>query len=251
MPRAQSRARRIGSWRVCSIKRRLGCRAESFVSFSADRLGRICTSLTDVQAPAILERCRKGDSACRHRNEISKNRDLFLGSPPPPSHVQVRYEFDLGDRGLKFARALRKLETEENSQWLAVGLDDCAGDAVLVVADNPLNVPNRPPAVPETIWEAAEKGDAGAIKHIATMYDRGQGVPQDYLEAIRWYRLAAAKGDDFSMSRIGFLYHVGTGVQQSDAEALRWMRMSADKGNAYALGVVGGAYYNGLGVPEN
>ena len=27
------------------------------------------------------------------------------------------------------------------------------------------------------------------------MYAKGQGVPQDYAEALKWYRLAAAQGD--------------------------------------------------------
>jgi len=26
------------------------------------------------------------------------------------------------------------------------------------------------------------------------MYDRGQGVPKDYKEAVKWYRLAAEQG---------------------------------------------------------
>ena len=27
------------------------------------------------------------------------------------------------------------------------------------------------------------------------MYDNGEGVPQDYKEAVKWYRLAAEQGD--------------------------------------------------------
>ena len=37
----------------------------------------------------------------------------------------------------------------------------------------------------------AEKGDASAQYLLAGRYDRGQGVPQDYSEAARWYRKAA------------------------------------------------------------
>src|ERR1035438_5254339 len=31
--------------------------------------------------------------------------------------------------------------------------------------------------------------------HLGLMYYQGQGVPQDYKEAMRWYRLAADQGD--------------------------------------------------------
>ncbi|GAB4233825.1 MAG: hypothetical protein Tsb0032_39480 [Kiloniellaceae bacterium] len=44
-------------------------------------------------------------------------------------------------------------------------------------------------------WQPlAEAGDAAAQYNIALMYQRGEGVRQDYAEALRWYRLAAEQG---------------------------------------------------------
>ena len=40
----------------------------------------------------------------------------------------------------------------------------------------------------------AEQGHAAAQKHLGTMYEFGQGVSQDYAEAVKWYRLAAEQG---------------------------------------------------------
>ena len=40
----------------------------------------------------------------------------------------------------------------------------------------------------------AEKGDADAQYNLGVMYGKGQGVPQDYAEAMRWYYKAAEKG---------------------------------------------------------
>ena len=37
----------------------------------------------------------------------------------------------------------------------------------------------------------AEQGDAEAQVLLGAMYDFGDGVPQDDVEAVRWYRLAA------------------------------------------------------------
>ena len=37
----------------------------------------------------------------------------------------------------------------------------------------------------------AEQGDVDAQYHLGVMYDNGDGVSQDYKEAVRWYTLAA------------------------------------------------------------
>ncbi len=37
----------------------------------------------------------------------------------------------------------------------------------------------------------AEQGNASAQFNLGFMYNKGQGVPQDYTEAVKWYRLAA------------------------------------------------------------
>ena len=40
----------------------------------------------------------------------------------------------------------------------------------------------------------AEKGAAQAQNILGVMYDKGQGVPQDYVQAHMWFNLAAAQG---------------------------------------------------------
>ena len=42
---------------------------------------------------------------------------------------------------------------------------------------------------------AAEAGDAVAQYNLGIMYYNGKGVPQDYAEAVKWYRLTADQGD--------------------------------------------------------
>ncbi len=45
----------------------------------------------------------------------------------------------------------------------------------------------------------AEQGDADAQNKLGFMYDDGLGVPQDYAEAMKWYRNAAEQGQrDFN-----------------------------------------------------
>ena len=40
----------------------------------------------------------------------------------------------------------------------------------------------------------ANQGYAAAQFNLGIMYDEGQGVPQDYAEALKWYRKAAEQG---------------------------------------------------------
>ena len=49
----------------------------------------------------------------------------------------------------------------------------------------------------------AEQGDVGAQLFLATMYEDGKGVPQDYIQAYKWYALTAVRGDQtFAIFRI-------------------------------------------------
>ena len=98
---------------------------------------------------------------------------------------------------------------------------------------------------------AAGQGDARAQHNLGNMYAEGHGVPQNDIEACRWYRLAADQGDARAQSMLGFMYDEGRGVPQNDAEACRWYRLAADQGDAWAQSRLGFMYSEGRGVPKN
>jgi tetratricopeptide (TPR) repeat protein len=77
----------------------------------------------------------------------------------------------------------------------------------------------------------AEKGDAKAEYSLGYMYYHGKGAPQDYAEAVRWYRKAAEQGDARAEAVIGSTYFYGKGVAQDYAEAVRWYRKAAEQGD--------------------
>ena len=137
--------------------------------------------------------------------------------------------------------------------------------------------PSRETPTRSTIW--------------AVMYNKGQGVPQDYAEAVRWYRRAAEQGTmpaaQFNLGvmyarngqgvplrtdaeavrwyppgsragkrppaqfNLGVMYYKGLGVPQDDAEAMRWFRRAAEQGHADAQYFLGVMYYLGQGVPQD
>jgi len=97
----------------------------------------------------------------------------------------------------------------------------------------------------------AEKGLPEAQFNIGLLYDKGQGVPQNYAEAVTWYRKAAEQGNAKGQYSLGRMYIKSQGVPQDYAEAVTWLRKAAEQGNAkgqYSLGMM---YYRGRGVPKD
>ena len=66
------------------------------------------------------------------------------------------------------------------------------------------------------------------------MYHRGEEVPQDYLEAVKWYHRAAEQGHAFAQNNLGVMYAKGAGVPQDYARAHMWFNIAASSGKDYA-----------------
>ncbi len=70
----------------------------------------------------------------------------------------------------------------------------------------------------------------GAALHFqAIMYENGHGVPQDYAEAVKWYRLAAEQDYVFAQHYLGVMYLEGLGVPPDDVQALLWFNLAASR----------------------
>ena len=97
----------------------------------------------------------------------------------------------------------------------------------------------------------AEQGNANAQFNLGLIYDNGRGVPQDFAEAAKWYRLAAEQGQADAQCNLGVMYSEGQGVAQDYAEAVKWYRQAAEQGQAGAQFNLGGSYREGEGVPQD
>ncbi len=87
--------------------------------------------------------------------------------------------------------------------------------------------------------------------NLGYMYEKGNGVSEDYSEAVRWYREAAEQGYATAQYNLGCMYYGGKGVSKDYTEAIRWFRMAAEQGNARAQYNLGMMYENGIGVSED
>ncbi len=66
----------------------------------------------------------------------------------------------------------------------------------------------------------ADQGFASAQFNLGLMYAKGLGVPQDYVQAYRWYTLAAGQGDDLAGKFKGLLEKSMTPEQLAEAQRL-------------------------------
>ena len=73
-----------------------------------------------------------------------------------------------------------------------------------------------------------------AQDHLGNMYYWGNGVSQDYSEAVKWYRKAAEQGDAEAQNNLGQMYRNGYGVSKDYSEAIKWYRKAARQGNETA-----------------
>ena len=98
---------------------------------------------------------------------------------------------------------------------------------------------------------AANQGYARAQFNLGLRYANGQGVPQNYAEAAKWMRLATEQGLAQAQYALGLFYHNGQGVNQNYVEAAKWYRMATNQGYAMAQYNLGVLYHNGQGVLQN
>ncbi len=66
-------------------------------------------------------------------------------------------------------------------------------------------------------------------RRLGQLYEDGQGVPRDYVEALKWYRMAADRDDIWAQLAVGRFYEKGRGVRQDDEEACFWFSLAASR----------------------
>ena len=82
----------------------------------------------------------------------------------------------------------------------------------------------------ELIRQAAERGNAPAQFRLALCYEEGQGLSQDYGQAIYWWRKAAEQGDAEAQYSLGICYAEGIGVDRDSKQAEYWKNLAIQNG---------------------
>jgi len=116
---------------------------------------------------------------------------------------------------------------------------------------NGQGVPQDFDAARKWYLKAAEQGFARAQNNLGFMYETSQGVPRSYLEAAKWYRLAARQGSASAQYNLGLMYKLGRGVTQDHVQAMKYWRQAADQDYPNAQYQLGVTYANGQGVQRD
>ena len=101
-------------------------------------------------------------------------------------------------------------------------------------------------------WQPlAQQGNVDAQCMLGVLYISGWGIPQNSVEAARWFRRAGKQGDVTAQSFLGDMYDNGEGVPQDNVEATRWYRKAAEQGDVEAQYELSDRYANGKGVLQD
>ena len=79
------------------------------------------------------------------------------------------------------------------------------------------------------VTKEANLSDADEQFNLGSRYAEGQGVPQDFSQALVWYRQAANQGLADAQFNLGAMYIAGEGVPQDYVEAHKWYNLAASR----------------------
>lgn len=82
----------------------------------------------------------------------------------------------------------------------------------------------------ELLRRAAEQGNADAQYNLGDCYYYGEGVAQDYAQAVYWYRQAAEQGNAWAQYNLGVCYAEGLGVDRDSKQAESWKNLAIQNG---------------------
>lgn len=99
--------------------------------------------------------------------------------------------------------------------------------------------------------DAARGGDADAQFELGARYAGGDGVAQDWGEALLWFRLAAEQGMDRAQHNLAVLHERGRGIEIDMREAARWYERAAAQGYGPSQYNLAAAHARGIdGAPD-
>jgi hypothetical protein len=97
-----------------------------------------------------------------------------------------------------------------------------------------------------TIYQnLAALGDAKAQYNLGLMYSRGDGVKQNFNEALKWYRLSAEQGFVEAQYNLGLILLRSEWVTPDYEESIKWYTKAAEQGHVKSQVDLGVAYLRG------
>ena len=85
-------------------------------------------------------------------------------------------------------------------------------------------------ASPLTVWlDKAVEGDASAQFWLGAAYERGDGIKQDFAQAIKWLLKSARQGNVDAKNLLGQMYEDAEGFPRDYVKAAGWYRAACEQ----------------------
>lgn len=99
--------------------------------------------------------------------------------------------------------------------------------------------------------EAGKRGSSNAWLGLGLMYEDGTGVPVDFSKAVSCYRAAADVGNMIGQHNLAIMYEDGRGVAKDQERAIELYQQAAAQGYGPSQVNIGYLYEHGIGVPQD
>ncbi len=181
---------------------------------------------------------------------LSRSRAANHGAVPPVAaenpKLAIQQEEVLSAQNLPTPQQdLLSEQGDEQSKVLDNVLTASRQETILAIQE-----PTQGTDVNRTL-DRANAGDSVAQYEMGLRYADGEGVPQNYQDAMAWFAKAAENGNDKAQWKLGLGYMKGIGVPHDEREAVVWFKRAANHGNVRAQSALSDAYLSGRGIPRD
>ncbi|RYD23809.1 MAG: trypsin-like serine protease, partial [Verrucomicrobiaceae bacterium] len=107
-----------------------------------------------------------------------------------------------------------------------------------------------PVSIVDSVRKSAEEGDVNAMYSLAQVYEKGNGVKVDPVQAMRWYE-AAARKNHYSIDFLGMKCLTGEGVPKNPKKGVEWAKKAAERGSTRNMMLLADLYASGKHVPTS
>ena len=102
----------------------------------------------------------------------------------------------------------------------------------------------------EICKDLADRGYPNAQVILGVMYVEGAEIPQDYVQARKYFKLAVLQGRRDGMNNLGNLYSLGLGGEIDHKSAIALFTRASKLGSEKASITIANLYLDGTGFPE-
>ncbi len=97
----------------------------------------------------------------------------------------------------------------------------------------------------------ANAGASTAQYEMGLRYANGEGVPQNYQDAMTWFAKASDAGNAKAQWKLALGYLEGIGVPRDERQAIVWLKRAANNGDTRAQRALSEMYLSGREVPRD